>query len=91
MKLNILHNETIYEFVTLTLKFLYAMLDIFDTLVLVTSVPNIISAGNYMFKVNNRNPRTKCETCSKLTIKIQDFVVNFEKVNAGWDLFLHVK
>ena len=67
------------------------MLDIFDTLVLVTSVPNIISAGNYMFKVNNRNPRTSCETCSKLTIKIPDSVVNFEKVNAGWDLFLHVK
>ena len=22
-----------------------------------------------MFKVNNRNPRTKCETCSKLTIE----------------------
>ena len=48
-------------------------------------------AGNYMFKVNNRNPRTSCETCSKLTIKILDSVVNFEKVNAGWDLFLHVK
>ena len=26
-------------------------------------------AGNYMFKVNNRNTRTKCEVCSKLTIK----------------------
>ena len=26
-------------------------------------------AGNYMFKVNNRNTRTKCEICSKLTIK----------------------
>ena len=25
--------------------------------------------GNYMFKVNNRNIRTKCEICSKLTIK----------------------
>ena len=27
-------------------------------------------AGNYMFKVNNRNTRTWCETCSKLTIKL---------------------
>ena len=27
-------------------------------------------AGNYMFKVNNRNTRTRCEICSKLTIKI---------------------
>ena len=25
--------------------------------------------GNYMFKVNNRNTRTRCEICSKLTIK----------------------
>ena len=29
-----------------------------------------ITAGNYMFKVNNRNTRTTCEIiCSKLTIK----------------------
>ena len=26
-------------------------------------------AGNCMFKVNNRNTRTRCEICSKLTIK----------------------
>ena len=26
-------------------------------------------AGNKMFKVNNRNSRTRCEICSKLTIK----------------------
>ena len=25
-------------------------------------------AGNYMFKVKNRNTRTRCETCQKLTI-----------------------
>ena len=30
---------------------------------------NVISAGNYMLKVNNRNTRTKCEICSKLTIE----------------------
>ena len=28
-----------------------------------------IPAGNYMFKVNIRNTRQKCEICSKLTIK----------------------
>ena len=26
-------------------------------------------AGNYMYKVNNRNIRTRCEICSKLAIK----------------------
>ena len=26
-------------------------------------------AGNYLFKVNHRNTRTRCEICSKLTIK----------------------
>ena len=26
-------------------------------------------AGNYMFKVNNKNTKTKCEVCSKLKIK----------------------
>ena len=26
-------------------------------------------AGNYMFKVNNRNTRARCEICSKLTIR----------------------
>ena len=31
-----------------------------------------IPAGNYMFKVNNRNTRTRCEMCSKLTIKIPE-------------------
>ena len=28
-----------------------------------------IPAGNYMFKINNKNTRTRCEICSKLTIK----------------------
>ena len=31
-------------------------------------------AGNYMFKVNNRNTRTRCEICSKVTIKILDAI-----------------
>ena len=42
-----------------------------------------------MFKVNNRNTRTWCETCSKLTIKIPErrrrrsrtFIVNFEHIS----------
>ena len=48
---------------------------------------NTIPAGNYMFGVNNRNTRTMCEICSKLTIKITEqrhrrcsgiFIVNFK-------------
>ena len=31
-----------------------------------------IPAGNSMFKVNNRNTRTRCEICLKLTIKIPE-------------------
>ena len=32
----------------------------------------IYPAGNYMFKVNNRDTRTRCEIFSKLTIKIPE-------------------
>ena len=49
-----------------------------------------IPAGNYMFKVNIRNTRQKCEICSKLTIKppkrrqcrrFGGFIVNFEHIS----------
>ena len=30
---------------------------------------DIIPAGIYLLKINNRNARTRCEICSKLTIK----------------------
>ena len=36
------------------------------------SVASITPAGNHMFKVNNRTTRTRCEICSKLTIKIPE-------------------
>ena len=31
-----------------------------------------LPASNYMFKVNNRNTRIRCEICSKLAIKIPE-------------------
>ena len=46
--------------------------------------------GNYMFKVNSRNTRTRSEICSKLTIKTPErrhwrlssvFIVNFEHIS----------
>ena len=53
--------------------------------------------GNYMFKVNNRNARTRSEICSKLTIKTPEpcqwrrsgvFNVNFEHISLLVLLFL---
>ena len=55
---------------------------------------NKISSKNYLFKVNNRNNRTRHEICSKLTIKTPDrsklgidftswfcvFIVDFEQL-----------
>ena len=47
-------------------------------------------AGSYMFNVNNRNTRARCEICSKLTIKTPEqhhlrrsgvFIVNFEHIS----------
>ena len=48
------------------------------------------SAVNYMFKVNKRNAKTRCEICSELTIKTPEprqwrrsgvFIVNFEYIS----------
>ena len=44
--------------------------------------------GIYLLKVNNKNTRTRCEICSKLTKKDTPCssvsIVNFEHVNADW-------
>ena len=50
-----------------------------------------------MFKVNNRNTRTMCEICPKLTIKMPErrqlrrsgvFIVNFEHISHLVQVFL---
>ena len=50
----------------------------------------LFPAGNYMFNVNNRDTRTRCEICSKLTTKTPErrqwrrssvFIVNFEHIS----------
>ena len=38
-----------------------------------TTVSLDYPAGNYMFKASNRNIITKCEICSKLTIKTSEW------------------
>ena len=51
-----------------------------------------LPAGIYLLKVNNRNTRTKCEICSKLTINTpcsSVSIANFEQVNAGWVITAH--
>ena len=49
-----------------------------------------LPAGNYIFKVNNRNTRTRCEIGPKLTIKTPElrhwgrsgvFIVKFEHIS----------
>ena len=49
-----------------------------------------IPVGIHMVKVNNRNTRTRCEICSKLTIKTPErhqwrrsgvFIVNFQYIS----------
>ena len=39
--------------------------------------------SNYMFKVNNRNIRTRIEICSNL-ICSSVFIASIEQVNADW-------
>ena len=41
-----------------------------------------------MFKVNNRNTRTKCDICSKLIIKANNNKVNNNKFNNKLSLLL---
>ena len=41
----------------------------FNKIDIFARVVNGIPAANYMFKVDNRNTRTRCQICSKLTMK----------------------
>ena len=53
-------------------------------------------AGNYILKLNNKSTRTRCEICSKLTIKTLErrrwrrsdvFIVNFEQISPSVVVF----
>ena len=55
------------------------------------------AVSEYMVKVNNRNTRTSCEICSKITIKTQKrrycrhsdvFVVNIKRVSHLFLVFI---
>ena len=52
-----------------------------------------VPVGIYLLQVNDRNTKTRCEICSKLTVKTLErrqwrrsgvFIVNFEHVFASW-------
>ena len=49
-------------------------------LICLTTLP----VGIFLLKVNNRNSRTRCEICSKLTPCSSVSFVNSEQVNAQW-------
>ena len=62
-----------------------------------TAFYRCIPAVDYMFKVNTRNTRARCEICSKFTIKIPQrrhwrcfsvFFVNFEQISHLFLVFL---
>ena len=50
----------------------------------------VLSAGIHLLKVNNKNTKTRCEICSKLTVNTPErchwrrsgvFIVNFEHIS----------
>ena len=54
---------------------------------------HMLPVNIYLFKVNNRNTRKRCEICSKLTIKTSDvgsgaFNVNFLMLTLLFQVFL---
>ena len=87
---------TVFNSFLLLAIFLNRFIQMFDK---VLNTPLIYPAGIYMFKVNNRNTRARCEICStiKLTTETPErrhwytpcssvSIVNFEHVISGWVL-----
>ena len=44
----------------------------------------ITQLTNYLFKVNNRNIRKRCEICSKLTMKTPELRQGFSVILNNW-------
>ena len=73
------------------LYYVYVLYDLAFEILSINRVINVVQniAANYIFKVNNRNTRARCEICSKLTIKTPEcrqwrrscvFIGNFEYI-----------
>ena len=83
------------NFENLPLRNLYYVHVLYDLAFEILSINRVINvvqniAANYIFKVNNRNTRARCEICSKLTIKTPEprqwrgssvLIVNFEHIS----------
>ena len=65
-KLQSADTNTYYEDVSYDVESFFTSIAVAET---IDYILKRIPAGNYMFKFSNRNTRTKCEICSKLTIK----------------------
>ena len=50
---------------------------------LLVSFYNPSPVGDYIFKVNNRNSRSRCKICSKLTIKTPERRLSLPSENIG--------
>ena len=70
--------------------YIYWLAEFYKQLIYNSKVTLNIPASNYMFKVNNRTTRTRCEICSDVTIKTTEqrqwrrsgvFIVNFEQIS----------
>ena len=75
------------------------MLKIFDIILIIpfslyTSLLGF-SVGIYLFRVKNRNTKTRCDIWSKLTTKTPErqssvSIINFQQVNADWDKSIQI-
>ena len=72
------------------LFFFFIFIFIISNQIIILELSYHYPADIYLLKVNNRNSRTRCEICSKLTIKIPErrqwrrsgiFIVNFEHIS----------
>ena len=52
-----------------TVELIFVKIYVFCVVLEILFEMDFIPAGIYLFKLNNENNRTKCEICSKLTIK----------------------
>ena len=68
-----------YKFPNMQLKSLEESLGINLFSVKISDFP----ANIYLFKLNNRNTRKRCEVCSKLTIKTSESYLWFSNVSRG--------